>query len=312
MKLHFILNIFLSVCINTNVFATTIDTVCLKCSGQSCTAIATLCSCQAGSLSGDIGFDMSSSDFTNINPSSPESPTINPDRPSDNNDSVITDTNSGGSVPPPSEVVSLITLIVNDFNNILSEINNSFTLISIIIGIFGLLIGVLGILGFSNLKTDYRELKKELVEQIDDQHKKIQEEIDVINRIQNDVETRTNEINGILRQQNYQIQCLQRNNQYLFSVTNSIVDSSGGNSERTLSIRNGLYNQYYILKTFLPWSDGPTDSTQAAFMYLQFNGTKDNIDDLQFIADKDPDERKREKALATINYIRGRLENGQA
>ena len=315
MKRSFVFGIlFFFVCFNPNAFSSENDTVIIKCSGQSCTAIVPLCSCPTNSSLDDLGFDMPSSDFTNINPSlsdnpsiSTNSPSISTDTPSINNDSIIPDTNSQSS-DFPSDVVSLITLIVNDFNNVLSEINNSFALISIIIGIFGLLIGVLGILGFSNLKTDYRVLKKELAEQICEQNNKIQKKNNEIDEILSSVKESTN----LLKQHNYQIEYLQRINQSLFSITNSVVDSNGGNDETASSIRNSLYNQYYIVKVFLPWSDSPTDGTEAAFRYLQVNGTIDNIDDLQFIADNDPDERKRKMALETIGYIRARFGGGPA
>ena len=310
MKRSFFFGIlFFFVCFNPNAFSSANDTIFIKCSGQSCTTIVPLCSCPTNSSLDDLGFDIPSSDFTNINPSLPVSPFINIDSPSiyNNKDSVLPDTNNVG-FEHPSEVVSLITLIVNDFNNVLSEINNSFTLISIIIGIFGLLIGVLGILGFSNLKTDYRELKKGLAEQICEQNNKIQKKNNEIDEILSSVKESAN----LLKQHNYQIEYLQRINQSLFSITNSVVDSNGGNDETASSIRNSLYNQYYIVKAFLPWSDSPTDGTEAAFRYLQVQGTKDNIDDLQFIANNDPDERKKKIAGETIGFIRARYDSGQA
>lgn len=303
MRLRFVFIIFLAICIDSNTVATTNDTIYVKCTGQSGAIMVPSCSCQIGFLMDSSGEDLPKRDSLDSNQSLP-SGTV------DNNDFVILDTNSIGP-EPSSDVVSLITLIVNDFNNVLSEINNSFSLISIIIGVFGLLIGVLGILGFNNLKNDYRDLKKGLVEQIIEQDRKIQVGIDEIKTMRNDVKVRTDEIERIQNQQNYQIQYLERNNQYLFSITNSIIDINGSNNEKALDIRNRLLNQYYIVRTYLPWSDGPADSTQAAFMYLQFNGTMDNIDDLQFIADKDPDERKRRIALETIGYIRARFDSSQ-
>lgn len=193
--------------------------------------------------------------------------------------------------------------------------SRNLTLYSIIVAVFGIIVGVItsmAIAVHNNHREDIKELKREVAERIKSQDNQIQEGIDEINRIRSDVETRTNEIERMQSQQNYQIQYLERINQYLFSITNSIIDINGGNDETVLAIRNSLCNQYYIVKTFLPWSDGPVDSTQAAFMYLQFNGTKDNIDDLQFIADNDPDERKRRMAQETIGYIRARLMNDQA
>ena len=195
-----------------------------------------------------------------------------------------------------------------------SQKSSNLTRYSILVAVFGVLVAVFGILVgvitsmalavHNNHRDDFKELKREVVERISNQDNQI-------NTIWNDVETRTNEIERMQRQQNYQIQYLERINQYLFSITNSVIDINGRNSETVLVIRNSLYNQYYIVKTFLPWSDGPADSTQAAFMYLQFNGTMDNINDLQFIADNDPDERKKRIALETIGYIRARFDSDQ-
>lgn len=290
MKLRFFLGILLAVCIYSNASSSVNDTVCLKCSGRAGETVVSACSCQIDS---STIFDAKLPDLEF------------------SRSEVIRDTNNLGS-KPPSDVVSLITLIVNDFNNVLSEINNSFALISIIIGIFGLLIGVLGILGFSNLKNDYRELKKGLAEQISDQNTEIRERIREIEGLRTNIEARSNEIVGIQNWQNYQNQYLQRINQYLFSITNSIVDSNGGDDEIASDIRKILYNQYYVVKTFFPWSDSPIDGTEAAFRYLKVNGTEENIIDLQFIADNDPDERKRNMARETIGYISARLMNEQA
>lgn len=132
-----------------------------------------------------------------------------------------------------------------------------------------------------------------------------------INELKTDVERKTYEIEKIANRQDYQNQYLKRINEYLFSITNSVVDSNGGGDETASVIRNSLYNQYYIVKIFLPWSDSPTDSTEAAFRYLQVNGTIENVEDLSFIVENDPDENKRKMAIETIGYIKSREMNIQ-
>ena len=160
-------------------------------------------------------------------------------------------------------------------------------------------VSFLGIKGFRESEKDIETFKNKTNNDLNSKYEKIE-------GMNKSIDEKIETIDNTLQELKYQNQYLQKINQYLFSITNSIIDN-GGNSETVLVIRNSLYNQYYIVKTFLPWSDGPADSTQAAFMYLQFNGTKDNIDDLQFIADNDPDERKRNMALKTISFIRARL-----
>ena len=209
-----------------------------------------------------------------------------------------------------SNSLSYTTALINSLNNNIATENKYFTVVNILVAVFGVAIAFVGIISFFGIKG-FRESKDEIEKYKKDINNALKEKIAEIDRLNKSVDEKAKKISNILDEHNYQIQFLQRNNQYLFSVTNSIVDSSGGNSEETLAIWNSLYNQCYILKTFLPWSDGPTDSTHAAFMYLQYNGTLDNIDDLQFIADKDPDERKRNMATGTISFIRARYDSGQ-
>ena len=210
-----------------------------------------------------------------------------------------------------SNLLSSTTALINSLNNNIATENEYLTVVNILVAMFGVAIAFVGVLSFFGIKG-FRESKDEIEKYKENINNALKEKIAEIERLNKSVEEKAKKISDILDEHNYQIQFLQRNNQYLFSVTNSIVDSSSGNSETTLNIRNSLYNQYYIVKTFLPWSDGPTDSTQAAFMYLLYNGTLDNIDDLQFIANKDPDERKRKMAFETIGFIRARYDSGQA
>lgn len=162
------------------------------------------------------------------------------------------------------------------------------------------------------IEKDNMGFKKDITKTVDEVKRELMNKIEEINLIKCSVDQKANEIECLAKKQEFQNNYLQRINQYLFSITNSVVDSYGGNDETASSIRNSLYNQYYIVKLFLPWSDSPIDGTEAAFRYLQVNGTIDNIDDLQFIANNDPDERKRKMAIETIGFIKARLMNGQA
>lgn len=196
-----------------------------------------------------------------------------------------------------SNSLSYTTALINSLNNNIATENKYFTVVNILVAMFGVAIAFVGIISFFGIKG-FRESKDELEKYKED--------------INNVLEEKIAEINAILNVQKYQIQYLQRINQSLFSITNSVVDSYSGNDETASSIRNSSYNQYYIVKVFLPWSDSPTDGTEAAFRYLQVKGTIDNIEDLQFIADNDPDERKRKMTIETIGYIRARYDSGQA
>ena len=149
---------------------------------------------------------------------------------------------------------------------------------------------------FQNNIEKYKETFDNIKEDIQTQ---IKHKTDEIKEIQDRVNEKSIEFEN---KQEYQNQYLQRINRYLFSVTNSIVDSKDPNEPQTSIIRNNLYNQYHLIKLNLPWTEGE-DGTEADFMYLKAHGTKDIIDELQYIADNDRDERKRKLALATIGFI---------
>ena len=149
---------------------------------------------------------------------------------------------------------------------------------------------------FQNNIEKYKETFDKIKEDIQTQ---IKHKTDEIKEIQDRVNEKSIEFEN---KQEYQNQYLQRINRYLFSVTNSIVDSKDPNEPQTSIIRNNLYNQYHLIKLNLPWTEGE-DGTEADFMYLKAHGTKDIIDELQYIADNDRDERKRKLALATIGFI---------
>lgn len=293
MKSRIALLLLIFVSVITNVFATTevYDTVYLDCSEQTVTTIISKCSCQTDSSAMNNESRMFYAD--------------NCDSVSVLSDNNIIDSDSC------SDYVSFATLIVNDFNNILSEINNCFALLSIIIGVFGILIAVFGLLGFHNLRDDCRKIEENTGKKIDEQDKIIADKIEEFKELKKSIEKEKEKVVAIQKRQDFQNEYLLRINQYLFSITNSVVDSNGSNDGTSSSIRESLFNQYYIIKAFLPWSDSETDGTEAAFRYLQVHGIEDNIVDLQFIADKDPDIKKKRLALETIGYIRASLNNVQ-
>ena len=225
--------------------------------------------------------------------------------PTDNDTSVVSNNNSSSL----SDSLSFTTALINSLNNTISVEEKHLAAMDIIITILAVILTIIGFIGIKGMNDYKKETNNELKEykeciNIDIDKLKVvhQRKIDEINRLKASVEDKTQEIKDILKKQEYQNQYLQRINSYLFSVTNSIVDSKDPNEPQTSIIRKSLYNQYHIIKLYLPWTEGD-DGTEADFMYLKANGTKDNIDDLQYIADKDPDERKRKLAIETIGFI---------
>lgn len=227
--------------------------------------------------------------------------------PTDNDTSVVSNNNGNGY--SLSDSLSFTTALINSLNNTISVEEKHLEAMDVFITIFAVILTIMGFIGFKGLdgfkKETNNELKgyKECINiEIDKFKVDHQRKIDEINRIKISVEEKTQEIKKILKGQEYQNHYLDRINGYLFSITNSVVDSKDPNKPQTSIIRNNLYNQYHLIKLYLPWTEGD-DGTEADFMYLKAHGTKDNIDELKYIADNDPDERKRNQALETIGYI---------
>ncbi len=255
-------------------------------------------------------------------------------------DSLLTSTDLNTNLSL-SDSQTYTTTLINALSDAISIQNNNIDLIAIIVAIIGVFLTFIGIIpvivgyfgykefkkevmrrisDFSSdikdykdvIKSDNREYEKIVNEDISRVKKEFQNEIEVINGIKNDVVDKEKDINNLTKKQEFQNQYLKRINEYLFSITNSIVDIRPKSKEEEDAIRKRLYNQYYIVKVFLPWSDSPTDGTEAAFMNLKIGGTEENLTDLQFIANNDFDEKKRKLAQETIGYIRARLMSGQA
>ena len=158
----------------------------------------------------------------------------------------------------------------------------------------------------SNLK-DY---KRDIDGRIDVMKKELSEKIEVISRLNHSVDEKAKEIESLEKKQDFQNRYLQRINEYLFSITNTVVDNTGiDDKKRAQGVKIDLLDQYHIVKAFLPWSDNLEDGTEATFRYLQNNGAKDQIEDLLFIAENDPDDKKRNIARETIGSIRIRTQN---
>ena len=235
-----------------------------------------------------------------------------------------------------TDSLAYTTSLINALNNAISIQNNNIDLIAVIVAIIGILVTIMGMtlaivgyFGFKDFKKetmehmdsingDIKEYKKFVSEDIKDYKKSVsdyivevkgdlQDRIEEIKRLSKDVNDKAKQVDALAKKQEFQNQYLKRINEYLFLITNSIVDSNGGGGEIESIIRNILYNQYYIVKVFLPWSDSPTDSTEAAFRYLQSNGTEENIKDLIIIAENDLDERKKRMAIETIGFIRAKF-----
>lgn len=235
------------------------------------------------------------------------------------NTSLLATNDKKDSINQTRDTITIVTPIcvsqseISDSNelssqNSFSNQNDNFALYSIIIAVFGIFVGVIITLS-TTLFTTRKEGIKEFMKSAE---KELRDKVEEINRIRDKVEEKTNEVDNLTNRQAFQNQYLTRINQYLFSITNSVVDSYGGDNETATGIRHRLYNHYYIVKVFLPWSDSPTDGTEAVFRYLQVNGKEENINDLQCIVENDPDERKRKMALETIGFIKARLMNDKA
>lgn len=162
-----------------------------------------------------------------------------------------------------------------------------------------------------NMDSDFKKYIDNIDKRVIEIKQGVENKVTEINLLKDRVDEKAKEIDNISKEQTYQSQYWQTINQSLFLITNSVVDTNHGDDEKSSSIRKNLYNQYYILKAFFPWSDSSTDGTEAAFRYLQVHGSEENIADLRFIADNDPDDRKKSIARETIGFIKADLMNKQ-
>lgn len=200
-----------------------------------------------------------------------------------------------------------ISTLITTLNNAISIQNNNIDILAIIVTFFGIIIAVVGFFGYNGLKNEIKEYKDDITNSIKDKEKALQNKINEIDALKNSVGDETKRIEDILKSQLYQNLYLQEINKYLFLITNSLVDNNNNDPKSIQAIRESLYNKYHIIKLFLPWSEDITNGTKADFMYLQNRGTKENIEDLEIIANNDPDENKRKLALETIGHIRAKV-----
>lgn len=208
-----------------------------------------------------------------------------------------------------SDSISIFTLVVNAFNNALTNENNKLSIIAIaiailtiIITLFGVVAGIMGIIQFRLLKVS-----------INENTKRVGEELSIIEKLKEEVNKNLPSIERLDKGIKYQNKCTEKINLYLYKITNTIVDNydNGGpgspSSTPTNSkhVRETLLHDYNMVVLFLPYSKR---ETEAAFDYIAAYKTLDDINDLEEIANTDPDERKRNRAREVIGYIRGRLD----
>lgn len=200
-----------------------------------------------------------------------------------------------------------ISTLINTLNNAITIQNNNIDILAIIVTFFGIIIAVVGFFGYDGLKKEIKEYKTDITNSINYKEKELQNKIKEIDKLKDSIDDETKRIEDILKSQLYQSLYLQEINKYLFLITNSLVDNNNNDPKSIQTIRESLYNKYHIIKLFLPWSDDITDGTRADFIYLQNRGTKEDIDDLEIIANNDPNENKRNLALETIGHIRAKV-----
>lgn len=201
---------------------------------------------------------------------------------------------SDGYTPSISEWISILTLTVNDINNLIAAENNLIATESKRLNIITVIIGLASLLAAFGGVTWYKKTRQ-LQINIEDTKKKVEEQQIAFEA-----------------KHEYSLENTRTINLYLYKITNTIVDSYDNGSPGSPSptptnskpVRETLMHDYYMVALLLPYSEG---ETEAAFDYIATNGTLDVINDLEEIAKTDPDERKRNRAREVIGYIKGRL-----
>ena len=284
--------------------------------------------------------------LTSYNDSIPCRAPIDTNNLTTNSVSLNSDTNETYSI---SEIISSFTLIINEINNLISSHNNHLTLFTIIIGTIGLIIAFVGIMGFREFKNDIKNYQtkvdsafkehgesvntkimsfentiNEYKTKVDSAFKEHGENVntkitsfeDTVNKYKTDVNSLIVKIQETQKNQDYHYQCMQRVNSQFLLITNSISELSNPNHE--IKPKPVKYHQTQIslrssLITILLYSpnelDDSNNSIVAEFQNLRVGGSNEFIDDLQFIADNDPNKQKRDNALVTIGFIRDREMN---
>lgn len=212
-----------------------------------------------------------------------------------------------GDTPSISEWISILTLTVNDINNLITAENNLIAAESNRLNLFTIIISIVALMVTIGVWFWYKKtikLRNDIKSTKNDLEKKIE-------KIQQDIVKQRKEISN---QHTYTLKTTEKINRYLFKITNTIVNtydnstSPDGMPPDPESIRESLLHDYYMVNLFLPYSD----NTDASFDYIATNGTLYDIVDLKEIANTDPDERKRNRAREVIGYIKGRLDQSQA
>lgn len=161
--------------------------------------------------------------------------------------------------------------------------------------------------GLNSIEEEKGKIREDVFNKVNmyktDINNLIEGKFNEINGLKQDIEKEKKMIEGILKDQKYQNRYIQRINQYIFNAS-SIVDYDLANKVAVQEIRERTHRYFRLIIVYLPWSD----DTESAFQYLQASGIKEDIDDLIFIAENDPDERKRNKAREAIGAINIRVE----
>lgn len=224
------------------------------------------------------------------------------------NDSTLQNLHYGesghGDTPSISEWISILTLTVNDINNLITAENNLIAAESNRLNLFTIIISIVALMVTIGVWFWYKKtikLRNDIKSTKNDLEKTIE-------KIQQDIVKQREEISN---QHTCTLKTTEKINGYLFKITNTVVDtydnstSPDGMPPDPESIRESLYHDYYMVALFLPYSE---KETEAAFDYIGEQGFRGDIGDLEEIANTDPDERKRNRAREVIGYIRGRLD----
>lgn len=202
-----------------------------------------------------------------------------------------------------SDIISSFTLIINAMNNVITSHNNNLTLVTIIVAILGVLIAIAGIWGFSGLKKDNQRAEDKIDVKIKDFGQKLEGvDFDKLREIANKIKETEDNISKFERKLKYQDQYIQKINQHMYIITQLLTDKKKKTKEEKEKIQLELSHYHY--KTSLLLSD-PKAYKPALDHFSQY-GTLEDIKDLEYIANNDPDETKRNNVRECIGMIRGR------
>lgn len=200
-------------------------------------------------------------------------------------------------------IVSNLTLAVNSVNNILTSG-------SIFVAILTLFIGLMGLYGFHSLKNDAQKTKDDIQIQLEEFSRLSENNIITINRLQDEHKKFLGDVNSIKYSLiQHEIYLAEKTIKYLYNTTYALGEQIK-NKKVSKKILDNLVHSFQIASLYrinLEKEDSSIINDKfAAFAYLEVNGVIDDIPDLEYVVQYDPNTDNKRRAVEIIALIKNK------